>query len=57
MNSSDAGERPIAASASGSAGMTPPLTVMQTKLSSPPSAMIGSPAIRRLAHANAPRSR
>ena len=34
MNSSEAGERPIASSASGSAGITPPLTVMQRKFSS-----------------------
>ena len=56
MNSSEAGERPIASSASGSAGITPPLTVMQRK-ERPPSATIGSPAIRRLNQANAPSSR
>ncbi len=57
MNSSDVGERPIASRASGSAGITPPLTEMQTKLSSPPSATIGRPAMRRLNQANAPSSR
>ena len=57
MNSSEAGERPIARSASGSAGITPPLTAMQRKFSAPPSATIGSPAMRRLNQAKAPSSR
>ena len=35
-------------------GMTPPLAAIAMKFSRPPSAMIGTPTIRRFANANAP---
>jgi hypothetical protein len=40
---------------SGSAGMTPPFAAMAMKFRAPPSMMIGTPGIRRLLQANAPR--
>ena len=57
MNSPDVGVRPMARSASGSAGITPPLTVMQMKFDRPPTAMIGRPATPRFNQAKAPSSR
>ena len=44
------------AAADGAVGMTPPLAAIAMKFESPPSAMIGTPAMRRFANANAPSS-
>ena len=44
--------RPATASASGAAGMTPPLATIAAALAKPPTAMIHTPGSRRLSHRN-----